>query len=143
MVVRNRMREFTDNEVIFQECDIADKMYLIRSGKVRISKRFVREDQEINTELAILGSNDFFGEMALFDSRTRSATATAIGAVVAEEIGIDGLRDYVTKDPDFALLMLRKMSERIRYIDGKLEKLSLKASLSGKQIRQSIPWTYI
>ncbi len=140
--VGNRVKEFTDGEVIFQECDIADKMYLIRSGKVRITKKFVREDQEIDTELAILKPNDFFGEMALFDCDTRSAAATAIGKVVVEEIGPDDLKDHVAKDPHFALLMLRKMSERIRYVDSKIEKLSLKATLSGQQIRENIPWTY-
>jgi len=39
-------------------------------------------------------------------------------------------------------MMLKKMSERIRYIDSRIEKLSLEAHLSGGQVRESIPWIY-
>ncbi len=137
-----RVIEFHDQEIIFQECDIAQKMYLIREGKVRITKRFVREDQEIETELAILKPQDFFGEMALFDSRSRSATARAIGEVSVEEIGEPDLKNRIIEKPEFALLMLKKMSERIRYVDSRIEKLSLEAHLSGGQVRESIPWIY-
>ena len=137
-----QVREFQDQEIIFQECDIAQKMYLIKTGRVRITKRFVREDKEIETDMAILKPQDFFGEMALFDSHSRSATATAIGKVSVEEIGKAELKNRIIENPDFVLLMLKKMSERIRYVDSRIEKLSLEAHLSGRQVRESIPWIY-
>jgi len=136
------IKQFKDEEIIFEECDIGNKMYVIKSGMVRINKKFVREDEEVDTELAILKQNDFFGEMALFDRHSRSATATAIGEVKVEEVGKEDLKERVHEDPDFALLMLKKMSERIRYVDDKIENLSLKAHLNGQQIREEIPWTY-
>jgi len=135
-------KHFEDEEIIFEECDIGNKMYVIKSGKVRINKKFIREDEEVDTELAILKENDFFGEMALFDRHSRSATVTAIGKVEVEEVGKEDLKKRVHNDPDFALLMLKKMSERIRYIDDKIESLSLKAHLNGQQIREEIPWAY-
>lgn len=137
-----QLRTFKDQEIIFQECDIASKMYVIKQGKVRITKKFMREEEEVDTELAILKTNDFFGEMALFDSHSRSATATVIGDVAVEEVGKEDLKNRIKQDPSFALLMLKKMSERIRYVDDKIESLSLKAHLKGQQIRDEIPWTY-
>jgi len=49
--------------VLFREGDRGQTMYVIRSGKVNISKRI--GDSEIT--LAVLGPGEFFGEMALLE----------------------------------------------------------------------------
>lgn len=61
-------------EIIFDESDPADFLYLIGSGTVRISKRGRGAQQET---LAYLGEGNFFGEMAVYDPAPRSARATA------------------------------------------------------------------
>ena len=61
-------------QVIFKEDDSEDSMYFIKEGKVEISKKMGDADQVI----ALLGPNDFFGEMALLSKAPRSATAKAV-----------------------------------------------------------------
>lgn len=62
--------EFKQGSVIFEENAIGDSMYIIYQGSVRIHKG--------DTTLIILeNENDVFGELSLFDSEKRSATATA------------------------------------------------------------------
>jgi signal transduction histidine kinase len=75
------------NEIIFEENDPGDSLYLIAQGSVKISKKGRAGQQET---LAYLMENDFFGEMALVDSGKRSAQAAAVGQVVLGRIDRHG-----------------------------------------------------
>jgi CRP/FNR family transcriptional regulator, cyclic AMP receptor protein len=57
---------------IFQYGDPGDKLFIILGGKVRISREVSGLGEEA---LAVLGSGEVFGEMALLDESTRSADA--------------------------------------------------------------------
>jgi signal transduction histidine kinase len=70
-------------EIIFEEDDPGDCLYLIAEGAVKISKRGRAGQQEI---LAHLSQHDFFGEMALVDSGRRSARASAVGPTVLGQV---------------------------------------------------------
>jgi signal transduction histidine kinase len=63
-------------EVIFEENEPGDCLYLIAQGSVKISKKGRGGQQET---LAFLMEQDFFGEMALIDRGQRSAQAAAVG----------------------------------------------------------------
>ncbi|MBN1627963.1 MAG: cyclic nucleotide-binding domain-containing protein [Deltaproteobacteria bacterium] len=65
---------YKTGEFIFREGDAEDTMYFIKEGKVEISKKMGDAEQV----LAYLGTNDFFGEMALFTKGPRSASAKAV-----------------------------------------------------------------
>ena len=67
-------RNFTANERIFGEGEIGAEMFIIQTGKVRISKR----SKDVEKTLVVLEEGDFFGEMAVIDKGPRSATATAV-----------------------------------------------------------------
>lgn len=60
--------EFEKGENIFTAGDEAHGMYIIFKGEVRIHKG--------DHTLATLSENDFFGELSLLDTETRSASAT-------------------------------------------------------------------
>src|SRR6266850_1027047 len=68
------VRKQPSGTVLFREGDRGQTMYVIRSGKVNISKRI--GDSEIT--LAVLGPGEFFGEMALLEGLPRSAGATVV-----------------------------------------------------------------
>lgn len=65
---------YDEGEVIFDEGERADCLYLVGDGCVRISKRGRGEKQET---LSYVEPGDFFGEMAMYDAHPRSARATA------------------------------------------------------------------
>jgi signal transduction histidine kinase len=68
--------DFNPGEIIFEEDDPGNCLYLIAQGSVKISKKGRAGQQET---LVYLMERDFFGEMALVDSGKRSAQAAAVG----------------------------------------------------------------
>ena len=70
-------------EIIIREGTVADTFYIIRKGKVAITKKF--EDGE-EMVLAVQNDGEFFGEMALLDEGPRSASAVALESTVLLEI---------------------------------------------------------
>ena len=81
---------YRKGDVIFNEGDMGDTMYIIQSGVVEISHI---KDGNRNV-LAILEKGNFFGEMALIDSRTRSATATSISRSRLLLLARDTLKEF-------------------------------------------------
>jgi CRP-like cAMP-binding protein len=71
------------NKVVFDENEAGDCLYLIASGAIKISKGARDGRQET---LAVLGPNDYFGEMALVDNEKRSAQASALEETVLGRI---------------------------------------------------------
>ena len=61
---------FEKEEIIFHEGDIGDYLYIITKGKVEVLKNIDGK----NTPVATLVQGEYFGEMALMNQRTRSAT---------------------------------------------------------------------
>lgn len=74
-------------EVIFDEDEPGNSLFLIAEGSVKISKRGRAGQQET---LAYLLAKDFFGEMALVDSGKRSAQAAAVDDVTLGRIDREG-----------------------------------------------------
>jgi signal transduction histidine kinase len=79
--------QFGPNDIIFEENDPGDSLYLIAQGSVKISKKGRAGQQET---LAYLMAQDFFGEMSLVDSGKRSAQAAAVDKVVLGRVDRQG-----------------------------------------------------
>lgn len=67
-------RHYVENEVIFDENEEAQALYVVLTGKVLIC----RQGDPENGKIAELGEGQFFGDMALLDSFPRSAQARAL-----------------------------------------------------------------
>lgn len=106
---------FRDGDVVFSQGDAAADMYVIRSGRVRIFR--THDGDEVT--LAVLGPDDFFGEMALFVPGSRAATAVAVGDAEVEVLDRPTFMSLI-KDP-VVWRILMKMSDRIRAADEALE----------------------
>lgn len=65
-------KNFSAGSVIFRELEDSDALYIVELGSVVVSKH-VRDDVDI--VLTRFHSGNFFGEMGLFDTAPRSATA--------------------------------------------------------------------
>jgi CRP-like cAMP-binding protein len=106
-------RLYADREVIFSEGDKGDTMYVIQSGKVKISKKTASKEIVI----AEIGSGEILGEMALFDRLPRSATATALGETRILSIDKKKLFATISRDPTLVFKILESMSRRIRRLN--------------------------
>jgi CRP-like cAMP-binding protein len=67
-------RRVPQHQVLFRQGEIADALYVIIAGRVRISITAPGGEEKV---LAFLGTGDVVGEMGLLSGETRSATATA------------------------------------------------------------------
>src|SRR5690242_16522121 len=67
--------ECQPNQVLFRAGDAGNAMYLIEQGRVDITMK-ATDGHEIT--IAELTRGDFFGEMAMLDGKSRSASATAM-----------------------------------------------------------------
>lgn len=102
------------NTRLFRQGDKGDAMYLIESGRVRIS---LRDDDKQEVTLAELAQGDFFGEMAIIDGRQRSADAHVVEDAHLAILSRDAFLSFVRTNPDVALEMLSALTDRLRRTD--------------------------
>jgi uncharacterized membrane protein len=102
------------NTRLFRQGDMGDAMYLIESGRVRIS---IRDDEEQEVILAELAQGDFFGEMSIIDGRQRSADAKVIEDARFAILSREAFLSFVRSNPDVALEMLSALTDRLRRTD--------------------------
>jgi CRP/FNR family cyclic AMP-dependent transcriptional regulator len=94
--------------------DSGDAMYLIETGRVRIS---ISDQDEQEITLAELAQGDFFGEMSIIDGRKRSADATVIEDARLAVLSRADFLAFVSSNSDVALNMLGALSDRLRRTD--------------------------
>ncbi|MBF0467075.1 MAG: protein kinase [Nitrospirae bacterium] len=115
-------KSYKKGDIIFKEDTIGDKLFIIITGKVRITKIFPNDTEE--TFLASLGQGDCFGEMAIMDSSPRFATAIAQSDCVLIAISEVILR---TSEPTLCLKLYKNLaavlSEKLRRSDTKINEL--------------------
>ena len=98
--------EYPTGEPIFHKGDLGTGMYVIYSGEVVIL--------DGNTELARFGRGDFFGELALLDTESRSATAETVTDVRLLRIDQDDFYDLMEERGEILRSIVRSLSGRIR-----------------------------
>lgn len=107
-------KKVPQNTRLFRQGDKGDAMYLIESGRVRIS---LRDDDKQEVILAELAQGDFFGEMSIIDGRQRSADAKVIEDARLAILSRDAFLSFVRSNPDVALEMLSALTDRLRRTD--------------------------
>jgi CRP/FNR family cyclic AMP-dependent transcriptional regulator len=113
-------RTFQDLEIIFEEGDYGDEMYIVHSGTVNL----VKQSTGGEILVATIQPGEFFGEMALVDNAPRSVGAVA-GADQTRLLTLD--RDkflfLVSHQPAFALTVMHVLCQRIREMNERLSEL--------------------
>ena len=122
------VKKFRKGEVILLEEEAGSAMFVIISGKVKI----VRADEKgREVILSILSENDFFGEMAILDGSTRSASVVSLSSSEVFIIHRKDFLDLMHDHPQVAVSLLKELTARLRKADSQIKSLSLKDA-SGK-----------
>ena len=113
---------FPAGTVLFKEGETGREMYVIQSGKVKISKQ-VRGEEQV---LAILGPGEFFGEMAILNNKPRSATATVVEESKMLVIDPKTFELLLKNNIEIAIRMIKKLAQRLQEADDQIESLLYK-----------------
>jgi CRP/FNR family transcriptional regulator, cyclic AMP receptor protein len=113
-----RTRDVAAGAALFRSGDDGDAMYLIESGRVRIT---ITDDDKKTITLAELAQGDFFGEMAIIDGKQRSADAIVSEAARLAILSRDNFLRFIRNNPLVALEMLSATFGRLRRTDKLLQ----------------------
>jgi len=98
-------------QTLFSEGDEGDRLYVILSGKVKLTRTAVDGRENL---LGVLGPSEMFGELSLFDPRPRTASAVAVTDSVLAGLGHDDLRPFLSSRPHVSLQLLKALAARLR-----------------------------
>lgn len=116
-------RSFAAGSTIFEQGAVGDSMYIVASGDVNI---FLAGEGSRRISLKDLGRGEYFGELALFDAKPRSAGALATSTAQLLELRRITLETYLQSRPRAAMALLRTMSERMRETNSLLSERAAK-----------------
>jgi CRP/FNR family cyclic AMP-dependent transcriptional regulator len=103
------VEEFDPEAVIFKEGDPADELYVILAGEVALTLH----GQSLGSE----AKGSIIGEMALLESATRNATATARSKVKVAKLDRRQLQKMIRESPEFSLRAMTVLAGRLRAVD--------------------------
>ena len=119
-------------DVAFAEGEAADRMFVVRSGRVALSKRSSEGKELI---LALLEPGDLFGEMSLFDGEPRSAGTRALEPTELVSVGYEPLIQVFEERPALLRPMVALLCRRVRVVDAALAD-SLSLDVTGRTARR-------
>lgn len=112
---RGHRRDFERGAVLMRQGDIADHMYVIVRGRVRVERAHPATPRPLC--LAELGAGDVVGEMGIVLDAPRSATARALTDVVAIEVSRDATLRAFIDIPGLPTVLRRLIEQRLAQND--------------------------
>ena len=98
-------------DVLFSEGEPGEKLYLIESGKIKLSHTASDGRESI---IAVLGAGEMLGELSLFDPGPRTATAIAVTNTKVFSMSHEALLPWLVGRPDLAVSLLAALARRLR-----------------------------
>lgn len=109
-------KEYRTGEVVFRQGDQGNCMFVIQDGEVEA----VVDSDGRELRLRTMGPNEFFGEMALFEQETRTATIRTLRPSRILSIDKKNFLGGIHEDPSLAYRIVQTMSHRIRDLTDRL-----------------------
>jgi CRP/FNR family cyclic AMP-dependent transcriptional regulator len=101
--------ELKTNENVFVQGDVAETVYYIQKGKIKVT---VLSDQDKEAVVGILGPGQFFGEGCMNGHRLRIGTATAMEPCVITSIQKGAMKAALHDQPAFSELFVAYLLTR-------------------------------
>jgi CRP-like cAMP-binding protein len=102
-------RSFDENDVVFEEADAGDVLYIIQSGEVELTRRGPAGRRMV----ARLGPGEFFGEMSVVIGERRSARAVAVRPCRVLELDGETLEAMCIERPEIAIRIISRLTTRL------------------------------
>ncbi len=119
--------EINKGQMLFNQGDIADKIYFIKSGCIELTIKVTESEER---RLAQLKSGAMLGEMAVIDNKPRSATASAFVDTVLISITKEKFHQFIEKHGKettnkLLINLIKELSFRLRAVDEEIRHMSL------------------
>jgi CRP-like cAMP-binding protein len=117
------MRHTPKKQVLYFPTDSSDSIYMLKAGKVKIS-RITPEGQEII--LTILGPGEVFGELGITGQQEREEIAEVTDDAIICVVNIRDLQNMMKDNPKFNTEILKFIGFRLKRVQSRLESLIFK-----------------
>ncbi len=113
---RTSLREFPAGAVIIQEGEPGDSLFIMQAGEVEITKQLTLVlDEDTPKERVMIRLNAengvYFGEMALLENETRSATVTALTDCSLLELRQKDFLELIEQNPVMGVKLLLRLAQ--------------------------------
>ena len=129
-------RPFSSGQMIFHQGDAGTEMYIVASGHVNIH---LPGESSRRVSLKDITVGEYFGELALFDDKPRSASALATTEATLLELSRETLSTYLERRPRAAMAILRTMAERLRETNAMLSERAAKNAV--EELEKHLTWS--
>jgi CRP/FNR family cyclic AMP-dependent transcriptional regulator len=109
--------EYHKNQIVIAQGDPADAVYYIQSGKVKVS---VVSEQGKEAVVAMLGTNDFFGEECLAGQAQRIATVLTMTDSVIVRLEKAAIVGVIEQEPAFSGMFIAHLLARAIRVEADL-----------------------
>jgi CRP-like cAMP-binding protein len=119
--VANR-RRYPKDSVVFFENEQGDFFFMILEGRIKVT---ILGDDGREVILSLLGSGDFFGEMALLDNEPRSATAIAVEDTELLSLHRNDFQAVLSDNRSITVGLIKVLTSRLRRANHQISTLAL------------------
>ena len=120
-------RTYTRGDPLIRAGEKADSAIVVLTGQVKIHKH-ASDGAEV--VLGLSGPGDLLGELSVLPGSTRSASATALGDVAGQVIGVPDLRAFLGRHPQATLALLDLTLTRLHVADRRRVEFATSESLA-------------
>jgi CRP/FNR family transcriptional regulator, cyclic AMP receptor protein len=124
---RGTPRSYPQGTALFHERQTPDRVLIVMEGPVKLVS--ISEDGK-EAVLALRGPGDLLGELGAFDGEPRSASAIALGEVVALVMSVAEFKRFLEQHPRAAFSIIEMLATRLRDADRKRLEFAAHDSMS-------------
>lgn len=116
------LRKYPKNTVLVTEGDESTHMYIIRKGTVSV---YLNNNDGRQVNLNYMHEGEYFGELSLIDGKPRSASVMTVTDCEIILVSRNNVQDLITKHPEFATLLLKEVTRRVRELTDSVKDMAL------------------
>ncbi|HZU82911.1 MAG TPA: DUF1003 domain-containing protein [Polyangiaceae bacterium] len=137
LAARLTERRYEAGQVVFSQGDRGSSMYVVQAGAVQI---FLSGSGPGGPAVPLrdVRTGEYFGELAIFGDKPRSAGARALVDTVLLELTREELAEHVGRSSTAAMTILSEMAERLRETNAMLSQRAAKDVL--KEFEDNLTW---
>jgi CRP/FNR family cyclic AMP-dependent transcriptional regulator len=137
LATRLNEKTFATGDVVFSQGDQGSSMYVVQAGAVQI---YLPGPGGSTPPVALrdVRTGEYFGELAIFDDKPRSASVRALVDTVLLELTRDELAEHLGRSKTAAMTILSEMAERLRETNAMLTQRAAKDV--AKEFEDNLTW---